>query len=111
MTGLLFVLLVLLIILSNYLVLSKNASSVSVVADMKIDKVYNRWIDVYRALDAVKTEAAGDLDVCDENMNSVLSSPLLDSDGIIVTGSASGCIATFVVESYDGFAHKEGTYP
>jgi len=109
-SGYIFVLLLVLLIAVNYVILSGSLEGRSTVQNMKIDKVYNRYVDVMRALEAAEDDAMGVGD-CDVYMNSVLNDPLLDIDGVQVTGSASGCQADFVIETDDGFVHKEGSYP
>lgn len=110
-SGYVFVLLLVLLIAVNYVVLSGVSEGRSTVQNMKIDKAFNRYVDVIRALEAAEEDAGGVLILCDNYMNLVLSSPLLDLDGVHVSGSASGCSASFIVESDDGFVHKEGSYP
>lgn len=110
-SGYVFVLLLVLLIAVNYVILSGSLEGRSTVQNMKIDKVYNRYVDVMRALEAAEEDAGGSSANCDVYMNSVLNDLLLDIDGVQVTGSASGCSADFVIETDDGFVHKEGSYP
>ena len=113
-TGLTFALFLVMIIGVNYIVLIRNTSSSSNVLNMKIDKVYNRYIDTQRALEAAKREATTITKVgvtCDSYLNSVLNDPNLDMDGVRVEGRAVGCIANFRVETYDKSIVKIGSFP
>jgi len=77
-SGYVFVLLLVLLIAVNYVVLSGVSEGRSTVQNMKIDKVYNRYVDVIRTLEAADEDAGGVLTLCDNYMNIILSCPLLD---------------------------------
>lgn len=113
-TGLVFTLLLTLIISVNYFILAKNSSFSSHTINMRIDRVYNRFIDTKRALEAAKEDALASTEegvTCEAYLNYVLNSPLLDLDGVRVTGQATGCTAIFMVEADDESVFKKGTFP
>jgi hypothetical protein len=108
-TGLLFGIMIILLVAANYNVLTKTQHLETNTQNIKIDKVYNSYIDLKRALSDAKSDGqVQDPSKCNEYMTSVLNNPLFDTDGVVVTGTVNGCTATFTVESSDGAVHKEG---
>jgi len=109
-TGLAFGLLVVLLIAANYNVIANTQKLDSNTQNIKIDKVYNRYLDLKRALASAKSDgSAQNPSKCTEYLTSVLNSQLFDSDGVTVSGTVSGCSVSFTVETQDGSVHKEGS--
>jgi hypothetical protein len=110
-SGTVFFIALTLIIAANYLILSQINQSERVIENMKIDKVYNRYIDVIRIIDDIIDEAGGCNQAAIGNMIIVFSNPLINSGGVKVTGISVDCTRTppvyFTVDSEDGKVHKQ----
>ena len=111
LTGILFTLAIILLVSTNYYLISSSHKS-SYVA-MQVDSVYNRKIDVTRIIN----DAIGD-GHCND-LQTLLDDPLLDSDGVNTTVTAinlTGCSSTpptaSVNVSFDSKnVHEELIYP
>jgi len=105
MTGLMLVIGLIVLISTNYFIISeKNNDSLLI----EIDQVHNRAVDVYRIIqDAINDGECN-------NLNALLSDPLLDSEGITTsfTSDLTTCPAPSIKVYIDSTnVHKEFDYP
>ena len=127
-TGTVFVFVILLLIGANYVLLSSFSHQEGDYEKMLLDKTYNRYIDVNRIIQDIVDDSLTDGADCfekagliDSRLQNTLSSPLLDSNEIILiftktvantcVGGGGGQITVDVEFSLDAQnIHKEGSY-
>jgi hypothetical protein len=110
-SGTVFFIALILIIAVNYLILSKNLQSELVVENMKINKVYNRYVDTVRIINDAIAESYGCNAAAVGNITKAFGNPLINSTGAYVTLVSIDCARTppvyFKADSADGTVHKQ----